>query len=163
MNPAFHRAMPVQMFGRLLQTGFKNIEEQGNQVPILDFFQRLTLDALGHAVFGFDFGSLNDREAVWTVTYESIRLNLRNPLAFAFPKMDWLLKYVIPGRLQMAKSVDKLNGLMMDLIKEKRAKLLETMAQGDIPENEKDLLTLMLEAEQRGEGTTNDEELRVSN
>jgi cholesterol 24(S)-hydroxylase len=162
MNPAFHRAMPVQMFGRLLQKGFKNIEEQGHQVAALDFFQRLTLDALGHAVFGFDFGALNDREAVWTVTYESIRLNLRNPLAFAFPSMDWLLKYVIPGRLQMAASVDKLNGLMRDMIKEKRIKLLETQAQDDTPENEKDLLTLMLEAEQRGEGTTNDEELRVS-
>ncbi|KAI8339869.1 cytochrome P450 [Chlamydoabsidia padenii] len=159
MNPAFHRSMPVQMFGRLLQKGFKNIEKQGNEVPILDFFQRLTLDALGIAAFGFDFESLDNPDSIWTNTYEKVRVGLRSPLSFVFPRLDWLLKYVIPGRREMDESVTKLNALFMEMIKEKRAKA-RVAIDHDTPESEKDLLTLMLEAELRGEGTTNDEQLR---
>ncbi|CAO3594952.1 unnamed protein product [Absidia cylindrospora] len=159
MNPAFHRAMPVQMFGRLMLKGFKNIEKQDYQVPILDFFQRLTLDALGIAGFGFDFHSVDDPESVWTKTYENVRLGLRSPFTFLFPSMDWLLKYIIPGRKEMDESVDKLNALLMNMAQERRLQVRASI-DDNVPESEKDLLTLMLEAEIRGEGTASDEQLR---
>ncbi|ORZ22410.1 cytochrome P450 [Absidia repens] len=159
MNPAFHRAMPVQMFGRLMLKGFKNIEKQDYQVPILDFFQRLTLDALGIAGFGFDFHSVDDPESIWTKTYENVRLGLRSPFSFLFPSMDWLLKYIIPGRKELDKSVDKLNALLMSMAQERRLQVRASI-DDNVPDSEKDLLTLMLEAELRGEGTASDEQLR---
>ena len=49
-NPAFHRALPVKVFGNLTQTMFKVITE--GSVDVTDLFTRLTLDAIGTAGFG---------------------------------------------------------------------------------------------------------------
>lgn len=51
MNPAFHRATPVGMFGSLMPKVFRLVEEQPT-LPALDLMQKLTLDALGKSVFG---------------------------------------------------------------------------------------------------------------
>lgn len=51
MNPAFHRATPVGMFGSLMPKVFRLVEEQPT-VPVLELMQKLTLDALGKSVFG---------------------------------------------------------------------------------------------------------------
>ena len=59
------------------------------------------------------------------------------------------------------KAVAKLNGKLEQLIYQKRMEI-ENGAYSNTPENEKDLVALMLEAEKRGEGLTNDLELRVS-
>lgn len=162
MNPAFRKSMPIHMFGSLAKKSFKIIEDHpGRQVPILPYFQRVTLDAIGTAGFGFDFGAIENPNSVWPQTYETIRLGLVSPIVM-FPFLDWLLGYLSPnhwGKLNGA--IDKLNGLLMDMAKQKREQL-QTSVDTLTPENEKDLLTLMLEAELRGEGSASDEELRVS-
>ncbi|SAL99978.1 hypothetical protein [Absidia glauca] len=160
MNPAFRKSMPIHMFGSLTKRSFKIIEDHpGRQVPILPYFQRVTLDAIGIAGFGFDFGAIEDMNSVWPQTYETIRHGLFSPIVL-FPFLDWLLGYIFPshwGKLNGA--IDKLNGLLMDMAKQKREQL-QASVDSLTPENEKDLLTLMLEAELRGEGSASDEELQ---
>lgn len=161
MNPAFQRSMPVDMFGRLMQKGYLAIEREGYEIRALDFFQRITLDAIGLGAFSFDFGSMDDPNSVWSLTYDTIRRGIKNPALAVFPQLDWLLKHVTPGRRHLDQSVIKLNNMLMDVAKARR---LEVQASIDksIPDSEKDLLTLILEAELRGEGSTSDEELRVN-
>lgn len=50
--------MPVQLFGRMTQTMFQEIDRlQGENVNMTDLCERLTLDILGRAVFGmFNIG-----------------------------------------------------------------------------------------------------------
>lgn len=53
MNPAFHRAMPVELFGDLSVKFFKRIDEhQGEPVSVIGLMERLTLDALARGLFG---------------------------------------------------------------------------------------------------------------
>ncbi|KAI8070672.1 cytochrome P450 [Gongronella butleri] len=160
MNPAFHKSMPVALFGELMQKGYQIIERDGNQLRCLDFFHRLTLDALGLGSFGFDFHALDDPNSVWTTTYEHIRRGFRSPYTFLFPKYDWLLRHIIPGRKQFDASVTKLNALLLDMAHKKRQEIKANAQDDSVPEAEKDLLTLMLEAEMRGEGMMSDDELR---
>lgn len=52
-NPAFHRAMPVQLFGNLTLDLFKVLDNQvGESVNVSNLLQRWTLDAIGAAGFG---------------------------------------------------------------------------------------------------------------
>lgn len=51
---------------------------------------------------------------------------------------------------------------MLDRLTEKRRSDILAGANSGVPENEKDLLTLMIEADIREEGDTSTEELRVS-
>lgn len=51
-NPAFHRSMPVQLFGRLTQEMFKVMETMDDTVNVSDLMERWTLDAIGKAGFG---------------------------------------------------------------------------------------------------------------
>jgi cholesterol 24(S)-hydroxylase len=51
-SPAFHRSMPVKLFGKLTQQLFQEIEKMGSTVDIPDLMGRWTLDAIGKAGFG---------------------------------------------------------------------------------------------------------------
>lgn len=51
-NPAFHRAMPVRLFGKMTENLFEKIEQGGSQVEVTNLMQRLTLDVIGNAGFG---------------------------------------------------------------------------------------------------------------
>jgi hypothetical protein len=52
MNPAFHRSMPVQRFGKIVPKFFKLVNEDGEDTPIADNMRALTLDILGQTAFG---------------------------------------------------------------------------------------------------------------
>lgn len=51
-NPAFHRSMPVHMFGKLTQDLFVEMDKMGERIEISDLMERWTLDAIGKAGFG---------------------------------------------------------------------------------------------------------------
>ncbi|CAO3616489.1 unnamed protein product [Cunninghamella blakesleeana] len=160
INPAFHRTMPIQTFGQLMLSGIKNIESHQDQVYILDFYQKLTLDALGKGILGIDFESLTNPDSIWTKTYEDVRIGLRNPTSFLLPFVDRHLPFLIPGRAKMLKAVRKLNQLIIEMADERRQLLKDAAYSDSIPENEKDVLTLMLEAEARGEFEATDDQIR---
>ena len=54
MNPAFHRAMPVGAFGRVMPNVFRLIENTQNRGELLstvNLVKRITVDCLGKASF----------------------------------------------------------------------------------------------------------------
>jgi cytochrome P450 len=51
-NPAFHRSMPVKLFGELTVEMFKVMETMGETIDFSDMMERWTLDAIGKAGFG---------------------------------------------------------------------------------------------------------------
>jgi cytochrome P450 len=79
-----------------------------------------------------------------------------------FAHLDFLTQYISPSRRRSMAATAKFNGMIEDLITRKRDEIRSNKAE-DIPDNEKDLLRLMIEADDRGEGFTSVEELRVCN
>lgn len=52
INPAFHRSMPVKLFGKLTQEMFKVMETIKATINISDLMECWTLEAIGRAGFG---------------------------------------------------------------------------------------------------------------
>jgi hypothetical protein len=52
INPAFHRAMPIDMFSQLTLQMFDEMEKLGDTIDFTDMMERFTLDAIGKAGFG---------------------------------------------------------------------------------------------------------------
>ncbi|KAI8391099.1 cytochrome P450 [Radiomyces spectabilis] len=167
MNPVFNRAMPVNVFGNLMLKVIHKIENeyQGNNVRVVDLMQRMTLDALGLGVFGFDFLSLEEENSIWRETYENVIASVRDPITNVFPQIDSIRAWFFPSRRARLEGTAKLNNLLLNMAQERRRFLTEQKATGQEDtksDSEKDLLTLMLEAEIRGEGNLSDEELRTN-
>ena len=51
-NPAFHRAQPIQLFGKLTQDLFAKMDTMTETVDVPDLMERWTLEAIGKAGFG---------------------------------------------------------------------------------------------------------------
>lgn len=161
MNPAIQRAMPVQLLGILVQKVFHVIDQQNGSVIIIDIMHRLALDALGLALFDFDFESLEKTENnEWTNTYTTIRKGFRSPIPFAFAKYDWLLRHM-PSRKHLLKSVDRLNSLLLSVAAKRRQEIHNKKLDAR-PDHEKDILTLILESEIREDGFIHNEEIKVN-
>lgn len=97
----------------------------------------------------------------WTKTYNVVVSSLFNPWLNIFAKLDYLLKYISPERRRVMRATTRFNGMLDDLTNKKRQEILQK-ANSNIPESEKDLLTLMIEADMRdNNGDTSNEELRV--
>ncbi|RUP50861.1 cytochrome P450 [Jimgerdemannia flammicorona] len=162
-NPAFHRSMPVQLFGALTQALFKKFEADGNRVDVHDYLQRFSLDAIGKAGFGFDFNSIDDTESKWTKIYGDIRAGTSVPLFLLFPVLEQRFLWAFQHRRNLHQKMDQLDKLFMEVIgKKKQAIEQKEYEETFVADNEKDLLTLMIEAnltEQEGKGLS-DSELR---
>jgi hypothetical protein len=53
MNPAFHRALPIGLFGQLSKKTFNIMEQYGlDNLSVTSVCERMTLDAIGLAGFG---------------------------------------------------------------------------------------------------------------
>ncbi|KAI7889340.1 cytochrome P450 [Mucor mucedo] len=153
MDPAIERIAPVQLLGSLVQKVFRVIEQETNQtVKIIDLMYRLTLDALGHTVFNFDFESLDKPKKIeWIQMYTDTSCS----------RLDWLLRHVPFKRRRFLKSVDRLNELFLS-VTEKRRQEIHSKKYDPRPDNEKDLLTLVLESEIREEGCIQNEEIKCN-
>lgn len=82
-----------------------------------------------------------------------------------FQVFDDQLKWMFPSRVEAHHHLDKLLEKIDNMVIEKRATISERINSPDyaaIPDAEKDILSLMLEAEMQGEGKLSDLELRVS-
>ncbi|KAG1153243.1 hypothetical protein G6F36_014593 [Rhizopus arrhizus] len=118
-----------------------------------------TLDALGLTLFGFDFKALKGDPDEWTKVFRQGIQVAMDPFLNVLSPIYSVLSFIFPEKRRQMKAVIKLNGKMDQMIKQKHTEVLSG-AYSDIPENEKDLVVLMLEAERRGEGITNDLQLR---
>lgn len=114
-------------------------------------------------LLGFDFQSLKGDPEGWTQTYEKIVASIFDPWITIFAKIDFIYKYVSANRRRTIESTTKFNSMLGKMIDTKRQQLIDNGVDTNIPETEKDLLTLMLEADIQGEGRAHTTtELRVS-
>ncbi|KAI9249256.1 cytochrome P450 [Phascolomyces articulosus] len=163
MNPAFHRSMPVGVFTNLLPQVFQVTEKaDNNTISASKLSKRLTLDAIGKAAFDFNFGSLEDENSVWVKKYELTFKGFMDVIPIIYPKLDYIYRAISKGRRERYNAAFELTKLLDNLADEKRKSLMEkrSTASDNRRQSDKDLLTLMLEAEMAGEGTWSKKELR---
>ncbi|KAI9493100.1 cytochrome P450 [Zychaea mexicana] len=160
VSPAFQRSLPVQVFGKLTQKMVDIMSKEMGAIDVYDITQRWALDVLGEAAFGFHFQALEDRDNEWVTRYNYIIESAQKPLYFIFPSIERHFWSWIPERRKAHQEVSKFLNMMSKMVQEKREALGKTSTdQPSIRENEKDLLTLMIEAEREGQGRLTDEEL----
>ncbi|KAI8579670.1 hypothetical protein K450DRAFT_240950 [Umbelopsis ramanniana AG] len=143
-NPAFHRSMPAKTFAVLTSRMFEQIEKADGPVDIQKLLQRFTLDAIGLIGFGFEFNSTNTPDGEWVKTYNDVADHVGDFKYLFFPILDTTLLPLFPERQKKHESLDKLNGLFNEIIQHKKSELAK--GGSNVDDNEKDLLTLMLEA-----------------
>ncbi|CAO3616485.1 unnamed protein product [Cunninghamella blakesleeana] len=158
LNAPFHKAMPVKLFADLTHKMFNVMDETIDQpIDATDIIERFTLDVIGKAGFDFDFHAITDVNSEWVMTYYAIRKSLQEPLFFIFPFLEKKLLWMFPERRRKHGLVKKFFKMLDDVIVHKRHAL---ESHKDIEEAEKDLLTLMLESELRGEGALSNDEIK---
>lgn len=109
-------------------------------------------------ILGLDFKAVSDKESDWFKTYTVIDHGIQDPFYFLLPAFDSSLLWLSSKRQAVHKEMDKFNSTLKEIIAKKR----ESIHNDVLEDNEKDLLTLMIEAEAKGEGFMSDQELKVS-
>jgi len=142
-NPAFHRSLPVKLFGNLTQKLFEKFEADGNHIDVHDYMQRYTLDVIGKAGFGFDFNSIENAESSWAVIYSDVMGGIVDPLYSLFPTLEKYFLWALPMRQELHRKMDKLDELFTEIVQNKKNVIQEDLGGED---NERDLLTMMIEA-----------------
>ncbi|KAG0188021.1 cytochrome P450-dit2 [Apophysomyces sp. BC1034] len=154
-NPAFHRSMPIHLFGTLTQKMFKTMDQMDSTIEITKLMKRWSLDALGKAGFGFDFKFIEDINNEWQ------RHTFPQQCAVQLlPKAGPKAAMLFPKRQKAHKDLSRFLNMLDSIIVSKRQDLNNNVSNESLQENEKDLLTLMIEGEQVGDGALTDEELK---
>ncbi|CEI87539.1 hypothetical protein RMCBS344292_01950 [Rhizopus microsporus] len=159
MNPVFHRSMPIKTMGEGVKALFSIIDRENGTINVSSKMQEFTLDVLGITTFGFDFKSMEGDPEKWGEVYHLVNKQLNDPIEFIFSKHVPLLHRILPEKRRAHAALAKLNAKFDEIVRQRRAEL-ESGALDNVPENEKDLITLMLEAEKRGEAIVTEEQLR---
>ena len=110
---------------------------------------------------GFDFNAVNDTNSEWVKRYTTVMSGALDPLYLMFPILDNLLLPFNAKRLYRYNELQKLLKMLDHVIVNKRNAIKNGEYQ-HVDDSEKDLLTMMIEAEDAGEGIMSDEDLRVS-
>jgi cytochrome P450 len=112
------------------------------------------LDAIGLIGFGFEFNATETPEGEWVKTYNDVADNIGNFKYLFFPILDTTYLGLFPERQKKHESLNRLNKLFDQIIEHKKSELAKGAS--NVEENEKDLLTLMIEA---GNGENDQEPL----
>ena len=110
---------------------------------------------------GFDFKALQGDPDEWTKTYRLVSDCLFDPVINVFSSYSFILDRIYPRRRRGVIATRKLGEKFLEIAQQKRMEI-KSGVYADVPDNEKDLLTLMLEAEEKGGVWTSEDELRVS-
>jgi cholesterol 24(S)-hydroxylase len=79
-----------------------------------------------------------------------------------FPFLEIYFLWMIPRRQRLHEELVQFKAMLRNVIAEKRKKVESGQAQNEnLEDNEKDLLTMMLESEMQGEGKMTNDELEV--
>ncbi|KAI7882942.1 cytochrome P450 [Lichtheimia hyalospora FSU 10163] len=162
VNPAFHRSMPINIFGRVAHKLFQVMDDQlqNGPIEIHDMMVRWTLDALGLAAFDFDFNAVQDKDNEWVSRYNTVISAAFDVKYLVFPSLDgWLLPFNSSRKHKHAEA-DKFLGMIDQIILEKRKTLQNKSSTTEKQDQEKDLLTMIIEAENSGQGVLTNQELR---
>ncbi|KAI8980476.1 cytochrome P450 [Pilobolus umbonatus] len=156
INPFVHQTPPADLFGRLSLNAFNLIEEIGmNECLVNEICERMTLDAIGITAFDFNFEATETVGNTWITAYNGIRDEMMKVIFFVFPILDKKFSWMFPNRKKAHEDLNRLIGKIDDMIALKRS---ECHTKVDQPRHQKDLLALMLEAENSTDrGLTTDE------
>ncbi|KAG0778198.1 hypothetical protein G6F16_013167 [Rhizopus arrhizus] len=136
--------MPIKTVASLIPLLFLAIEEANGRVLITSKLKNFTLDALGLTILDFDFKALQGDPDNWTSTYRLVTRSIFDPISYVCSAMESLLTCVYPVKRKGFNAVVKLNAKFDRLIDKKREELQNGIFSNK-PDNEKDLVTLMLE------------------
>lgn len=115
-----------------------------------------------HWNLGFDFKAITEKDNEWVKTYNAIDKGLQDPFFFVLPILDTKLLWLSPKRQAVHREVERFTAMIDQIIIKKREAIATGTNQNDaLEENEKDLLTLMIEAQAKGEGIMSNKELKV--
>ncbi|RCH98259.1 cytochrome P450-dit2 [Rhizopus azygosporus] len=159
MNPAFHQSLPIKTMSNVVFSLISVIDQANGTIPVASAMQNFTLDTLGLAIFGFDFKALQGDPDEWTKTYRLVSDCLFDPVINVFSSYSFILDRIYPRRRRGVIATRKLGEKFLEIAQQKRMEI-KSGVYADVPDNEKDLLTLMLEAEEKGGVWTSEDELR---
>lgn len=100
---------------------------------------------------------MTDKDNEWISIYHDIKQGMQDPFFFLMPRLDQYFLWLFPKRRAIHRQLDRFFKMLEQMIVDKRNFNSDT----ELEENEKDLLTLMIEGEARGEGILTNQELRV--
>ncbi|CAO3631542.1 unnamed protein product [Cunninghamella blakesleeana] len=160
-NRAFNQSMPIKLFSELTLEMFNTIERTGSTVNVIDLFQRLTIDVIGLASFGFNFNSLVDNGNEYISYYNSVKDGMLNPFFIIFHSFDTTYLHYFPKRQKIHDNLTAFLKLMDTIIEKKRKELNDQSNEYSLTDkSERDILTLMLESENDEDVALSNEELR---
>jgi cytochrome P450 len=110
-----------------------------------------TLDVIGLAAFDYDFEALDNPNNEKVENYNIIMEGIRDPVFFFFPILEKRFLWAFPRRRGLHRKMDDMDKLFYSIIDHKRQTLASK--KGSVEDAEKDLLTLMLEANEDSEDT----------
>ncbi|KAF7729532.1 cytochrome P450-dit2 [Apophysomyces ossiformis] len=159
-NPAFRRSMPVHAFGVLAQKLIKEMDRTDLVVNIVDLMALFALDSLGKAGFDFEFNAIENPNNEWVALYHSVMRGHTDAMFNFFPILDRKFLWLFPKRQKIHRDLTRFLEMLDDMIHRKRQTIEQGRTNSSLNENEKDLLTLLIEGEQHGDGVLTDEELK---
>lgn len=110
--------------------------------------------------FDFDFQAIASEFSPWVRTYESINAGMFQTLYMLFPFLERHFLWLLPNRRRQHQDLTELLGLMQSMVEKKKADFAEG-AKSNVKDNEKDLLTLMIEQSEDEGGILSNDELMV--
>lgn len=113
-----------------------------------------------HVNIGFDFNAIKDSKSEWVLKYNGFIKQMAHPLYMMFPILEKRFLWLFPKRKRAHDDMSAFLDMLDSVIEYKRQVL---KGQDSLQkEHEKDLLTLMIESENKGEGALTNEQLKVS-
>ncbi|ORZ29971.1 cytochrome P450 [Catenaria anguillulae PL171] len=144
INPSFRRGWSTDLFavpGHTLLTKLDAHATSNDPIPISNYMQRVTLDALSLGAFGRNLDSLNNPHSHIVNLYNRLIAATSDP-AQSFLKSP-LIRWAVPTQRQYLKDVKEFNAFIEGMIKEKEMMIRA----GEVdPEKHVDLLTDMVRA-----------------
>jgi cytochrome P450 len=101
---------------------------------------------IGLAAFDYDFEALDNPDNEKVKMYSNVIKGTQDPVYFFFPILEKYFLWALPERKALHQKMDEMNAIFFSIINRKRKALASN--ENKIEEGEKDLLTLMLEANQ---------------
>ncbi|KAI9293176.1 cytochrome P450 [Neoconidiobolus thromboides FSU 785] len=139
-NPAFHRSWSTELVGNCCEVLLDKIQLEKEPIEILPFLKRMTLDALGKAIFNFDFKAVEQPEGKYVKIYTSLMQEFRK-IVYAF--LPFLESPILNIRANAHARVTEFRALISEVLEQKKKEL---QSGGEVDESKADLLTLMVKA-----------------
>ncbi|KAJ9079344.1 hypothetical protein DSO57_1036328 [Entomophthora muscae] len=147
VSPPFKSQFEPEIFNSLSLQLIEALSESKSPTNIHAYIQRLTIDALGKALLGVDFGSLAEKNSSFVSAYNRFIFEFIKPIYFIFPFLDSPRN---PFRRQIFQDLAVVDNYLLEVISQCREVYKEN------PAEKAHLLSYMFDQE----GEFSDKEIR---